>query len=168
MRISLRGVLRDLARRGHQTLALEPQAPGAEENLVCRPRPGDDRPLPRHIPDAALDGLWTRVRHEAALDDADVVVVHEWTDPALVAGSAARARPAAASRFSSTIPTISPYSSESEISGSTSPAMTESSPLANLAAALSGGWLGQTVFTWHEAADDALFHPCRRSRKPAT
>jgi len=80
----LRGVMRDLVRRGHKALALEPQQSWSRENLLhAQGQAALDRfridfpELDTVIYDAAFD-------HEAALDEADIVVVHEWTDPALV------------------------------------------------------------------------------------
>ncbi len=156
----LRGVLRDLARRGHQTLALEPQGAWSRENLVADQGLATIDRFHHTFPMLRSTVYAPEFNHEAALDDADVVVVHEWTDPALVA-RLGRARQAGG-RFTLLFHDTHhrAVSSESEISRLDLSgydgvlAFGETLRQRYLAA----GW-GQTVFTWHEAADDALFHP---------
>src|SRR3978361_464139 len=81
----LRGVLRELQARGHATLALEPGGGWSRDNLL---REQGMRALDRFADD--FPELESRIYgpdfdHEAALANANVVIVHEWTDPALVA-----------------------------------------------------------------------------------
>jgi spore maturation protein CgeB len=84
----LRGVVRDLLRRGHEVVVHEPADGWSRSNLL-----GDHGSEPlaafaRAYPD--LDGVsrsydaHERLDLRDALGDADVVVVHEWTPPELV------------------------------------------------------------------------------------
>jgi spore maturation protein CgeB len=81
----LRGVVRELIERGHDVCVFEPRDAWSAENLVRDH--GDAAVAAFH---AAYPGLDSR-RYDAtldldeALDGADVVIVHEWNDHALVA-----------------------------------------------------------------------------------
>lgn len=98
--------------------------------------------------------------HERELDSADVVVVHEWTEPALVARlGRARAR---GGRFLLLFHDTHhrAVSAGAEITGM---ALSGYDAVLAFGAALrqrylAAGW-GRQVFTWHEAADTALFRP---------
>jgi spore maturation protein CgeB len=105
--------------------------------------------------------------HEAVLAESDVVVVHEWTDPALVA-RIGRAR-AQGGRFLLLFHDTHhrAVSAEGDIAG-----MNLSGYDGVLAFGealrqryLAAGW-GRQVFTWHEAADDDLFRPMRGAAPP--
>ena len=81
----LRGVMRELVARGHAATALAPFDAWSRANLVADQgfraldRFAHDFPeLDEQLYESGFD-------HAAALEGADVVVVHEWTDPALVA-----------------------------------------------------------------------------------
>ncbi|HEV7254278.1 MAG TPA: glycosyltransferase [Mesorhizobium sp.] len=156
----LRGVMRELKSAGHAAEALEPEGAWSRENLLATQgqaaleRFARDFPmLSSRIYDGAFD-------HEAAADAADVVIVHEWTDPALVA-RLGRAR-AQGGRFLLLFHDTHhrAVSAEGDIAGL---------DLAGYDGVLAFGetlrerylraeW-GRQVFTWHEAADTALFHP---------
>ena len=156
----LRGVMRDLMSRGHSVLALEPVESWSRQNLLETQGPaaierfGQDFPgLTARQYDAAFD-------HEAAVDDADVVVVHEWTDPELVArlGRARRDGGRFTLMFHDTHHRA--VSAEEDIA-----ALTLQHYDVILAFGetlrqryLKSGW-GRQVVTWHEAADHVLFHP---------
>jgi spore maturation protein CgeB len=81
----LRGVMRDLVRRGHDARALEPADGWSRTNLIAEAGPQAVARFVDRFPDLLSDPYGPDFDHEAALDAADVVVVHEWTDPALVA-----------------------------------------------------------------------------------
>jgi spore maturation protein CgeB len=156
----LRGVLRELMARGHQVLALEPEVPWSLQNLLT------------DHGEAGLDAyraLYPELRTETYADDADpaelvgdadLVIVHEWNEPALVAAiGEARAR---GGQF-----TLLFHDTHHRA---------VSDPDAIRAFDLSGydgvlafgetlsevyrrwGWSGR-VWTWHEAADTRLFRP---------
>jgi spore maturation protein CgeB len=91
----LRGLVCELAARGHEVVAYEPRDGWSASNLLEeRLRAGQ-----RGLPIAALDAMYPGLRAasggvvrygpegpdlDQALDGADLVLVHEWTDPALV------------------------------------------------------------------------------------
>lgn len=156
----LRGVMRDLIRRGHRAMALEPQVSWSRDNLVAEQ--GEAALADFHD---SFPGLVSRIYdqdfdHEAAVADADVAVVHEWTDPDLVArlGRIRRNGGRFTLLFHDTHHRA--VSAQTDIA-----AMTLADYDGVLAFGetlrqryLTAGW-GKSVFTWHEAADDALFHP---------
>ncbi|TPE51651.1 CgeB family protein [Amaricoccus solimangrovi] len=156
----LRGVMRELGRAGHDASALAPAGGWSVANLIAEQ--GARAPEDFH---AAFPTLRSRdydeeFDHEAALDGADVVIVHEWTDPALVAriGRARRRGGSFLLLFHDTHHRA--VSARGEIA-----ALDLSGYDAVLAFGetlreryLAAGW-GRRVFTWHEAADTALFHP---------
>jgi spore maturation protein CgeB len=80
----LRGVVRELQARGHDVRVFEPADAWSVQNLVRDH--GDAAIAAFH---AAYPGLesrrYTQLDLDEALDGADVVIVHEWNDPALVA-----------------------------------------------------------------------------------
>ena len=156
----LRGVMRDLLARGHEALALEPAQAWSRENLLADQGEEAVAAFHRDFPMLSSRIYEEDFDHEAALDAADVVVVHEWTEPALVA-RIGKAK-ASGGRFTLLFHDTHhrAVSAEGEIG-----AMDLSGYDGVLAFGealreryLKAGW-GRQVFTWHEAADDALFHP---------
>ncbi len=153
----LRGVLRALTARGHSVLAAEPAQSWSRDNLVADGGP------------AALDGwrahypeLQTTTGGDLAsvTDGADVVLVHEWTDPAVVAALGRMRRAGAPWRL---------LFHDTHHRAVSEPAAMQAFDLSGydavlafgetLAAVYRGwGWDGR-VFVWHEAADTTLFHP---------
>ncbi len=106
-----RGVIRELIAQGHRVTALEPADGWSRENLVAGQGKGALDGFARAFPELerVSRSYGGDFDHEAALEGADVVIVHEWTDPALVARARARcAGRARGSRWSSTTPTIAP------------------------------------------------------------
>ena len=151
----LRGVLSELGRRGHDVVAYEPSGAWSLDNLL------------RDHGEAGLDAFRPPIRSSsatiyapgfdvaAACDGADLVIVHEWNEPALVAAVGRGARGGAA-RF-----TLLFHDTHHRA---------VSDPEAMRAFDLDGydgvlafgetlaevyrgwGW-GDRVFVWHEAAD---------------
>lgn len=162
----LRGVMRDLLRRGHDALALEPADAWSRQNLLADQGQAAISRFAEQFPMLRSLSYGADFDHEAALDGADVVIVHEWTDPGLVA-RIGRAR-AAGGEF-----TLLFHDTHHR-------AVSSSSDIAGLALKdydgvlafgetlrqryLDAGW-GSSVFTWHEAADDALFRPIPEIQK---
>ena len=156
----LRGVLRELGARGHDVRALEPAGAWSVENLLADAGAtgleGWRSAYPTlgstvYAPDADLGAL---------VDGAELVIVHEWNEPGLVAGlGALRARggrftllfhdthhravsePEAMRRYD-----LSAYDGVLAFG-------------ATLAEVYRGWGWGERVFVWHEAADVELFHP---------
>lgn len=156
----LRGVLRELEARGHQTLALEPKESWSRSHLVAERGEAAIDQFHAEFPELSVAIYGPGFDHAAALADADVVLVHEWTDPALVAhlGELKRAGGAFTLIFHDTHHRA--VSSEGDIAGLS---------LANYDLILAfgetlrerylaQGW-GRQVHTWHEAADTRLFRP---------
>src|SRR5688572_23302747 len=82
----LRGIVNELVLRGHEPIVYEPFDGWSRANLLRDAGPiaiaGFERAYPL-LRSRAYDPA--RLDLEAALDGADVVVVHEWNDPDLVA-----------------------------------------------------------------------------------
>jgi spore maturation protein CgeB len=156
----LRGVMRDLKRRGHETLALEPDNSWSRENLLKDQGEAPIAAFHETFPDLVSEIYSADFDHEAALDNADVVVVHEWTEPALVEriGKARRK----GGRF-----TLIFHDTHHRAVSATGDIAGLSFADYDLVLAfgetlreryLQAGW-GEQVFTWHEAADDTIFCP---------
>lgn len=156
----LRGVMRDLIRRGHHATALEPEGAWSRENLVREQGAAAIDRFKRAFPELLSKIYGSDFDHEEALADADVVIVHEWTDPQLVEriGRARRNGGRFTLIFHDTHHRA--VSSREDIAGL---------DLGDYDAVLAfgetlrerylkAGW-GSNVFTWHEAADTTLFKP---------
>jgi spore maturation protein CgeB len=156
----LRGVLRDLIRRGHEVTVYEPRGAWSLQNLLQDHGDAGLEAYRTAYPELGSTAFGPEFAVERALDGAELVIVHEWNDPALVA-RIGKVR-AAGGRF-----TLLFHDTHHRA---------VSEPDAIRAFDLSGydgvlafgetlaevyrrwGWDGR-VFVWHEAADTALFHP---------
>jgi spore maturation protein CgeB len=156
----LRGVLRALIARGHDVRALEPQGNWSLDNLLRDHGEAGLEKYRQRYPELSSHSYHVDAHPEELIGDADLVIVHEWTDPALVA-AIGRVR-AHGGRF-----TLLFHDTHHRA---------VSDPDAIRAFDLSGydgvlafgetlsdvyrqwGWSGR-VWTWHEAADVRLFHP---------
>ncbi len=156
----LRGVMRDLEARGNRTRALAPSDGWSRSNLVADQGDAPLRRFREAFPELT-EGLYGQdFAHEEELAEADVVVVHEWTDADLV-GRIGRAR-ADGGRF-----TLLFHDTHHR-------AVSQERAIADLTLQhydgilafgetlreryIRSGW-GRRVFTWHEAADTRLFRP---------
>jgi spore maturation protein CgeB len=160
----LRGVLRELVHRGHRVTSCEPEAAWSRQNLV------------RDHGAAALDGftrfyleLVPALRFynpdesgelERLLDRADLVIVHEWNEPELIA--AVGLQRIRGGRFLL-------FFHDTHHRAVSDPASIEQLDLSGYDGVLAFGealaqvyqgleW-GDRVFVWHEAADTRLFSP---------
>ncbi|HEV7717685.1 MAG TPA: glycosyltransferase [Arsenicitalea sp.] len=156
----LRGVMRELVARGHQGLALEPEGGWSRINLIADQGDAAVVRFAKDFPTLQSKSYGVDFNHEAAVQDADVVIVHEWTDPAIIArlGKARRQGGRFTLLFHDTHHRA--VSAQSDIGN----LMLEDYD-AILAFGetlrqryLKAGW-GKRVFTWHEAPDDGLFKP---------
>jgi spore maturation protein CgeB len=157
----LRGILRALQRAGHQALACEPEDGWSLQNL--RSEPDGARAIAEFtdvFPEIAVQRYGADPDLDALLDGADVVIVHEWTNPALVAAIGAKRR--AGGRFTLLFHDTHhrAVSAESQMAALD---LDDYDAVLAFGAVLSEtyrrhGW-GRRVFTWHEAADTELFHP---------
>lgn len=156
----LRGIIRELKRRGHEVRALEPRDGWSRRNLLDEVGEGIEARFAASFPGFDSEQYDEDCLHEEALDWADVVIVHEWTDPALVdrIGAARRNGGTFTLLFHDTHHRA--VSSQADISGLN---LEDYDGILAFGETLrerylQAGW-GANVFTWHEAADDALFHP---------
>jgi spore maturation protein CgeB len=156
----LRGVMRDLGRRGHEALALEPHGAWSRANLRSDQGKAAEQRFFSTFPDLVSQSYDAQFDHRAALDDADVVVVHEWTDPDLVA-EIGRIRAAGAAFtliFHDTHHrAVSARHEIAELDLSAYDLVLAFGEVLRQGY-LDAGW-GRQVFTWHEAADHTLFKP---------
>jgi spore maturation protein CgeB len=156
----LRGIVTELLDRGHDVAVYEPRDAWSVQNLVADhgAAPIDDfhRAFPRLIStryDAKLD-------LNEALDDADVVIVHEWNDHELVRRIGAhRARNGGYRLFfhdthhrAATDPRAMAGYDLDRYDG----VLAYGAVIRDIY--LSRGWAAE-AWTWHEAADVRVFHP---------
>jgi spore maturation protein CgeB len=156
----LRGILAELQRRGHQVLALEARDNWSLANLVADHGMEGLAAFAKAYPQLKTRRYALGTPAEELIDDADLVIVHEWNEPKLVS-EIGRLR-SRGRRF-----TLLFHDTHHRA---------VSDPKAIRAFDLSGydgvlafgdalaevyrswGW-GDRVWTWHEAADINLFHP---------
>ena len=81
----LRGVIRDLIRRGHAVEVYEPQDAWSLQNLVADHGAAGLEPYRTTYPDLDSRPYGRDFDAAAACDGAELVIVHEWNDPKLVA-----------------------------------------------------------------------------------
>lgn len=81
----LRGVLREFLHRGDEVRAMEPAQGWSLANLVQDHGPHGLEPFRIAYPELSPTPYAGLAACEAAVADADVVIVHEWNEPALVA-----------------------------------------------------------------------------------
>lgn len=153
----LRGILRDLLARGHDVRSFEPEHGWSRMNLL---RDADTEPFGQSHPDLLPIARFVTPDLDAMLDGADVVMVHEWNDPALV--TAMGRRRAQGGRFillfhdthhrAVTDPNALWQMDLSAFDG----VLAFGAALADIYRR--NGWEDR-CFVWHEAADTRLFHP---------
>ncbi len=156
----LRGVLRELVARGHDVCAFEPAESWSRDNLVRDAGEAGLAAFAKYYPELGTTRLAAEPDLDAMLDGADLVLVHEWTEPALVA--AIGARRAAGARFALLF-------HDTHHRAVSDPEAIRRFDLSGYDGVLAfgetlsevyrgWGWGGR-VFTWHEAADVRLFRP---------
>ena len=156
----LRGVLRELIHAGHEVAAYEPAGSWSLANLL---RDGGEdalAPFRAAYPDLSSTLYEADPDLDRMLDGADVVIVHEWNEPALVAAVGARRRAGARFRLLfhdthhravSDLAAMRAY----DLSG-----YDDVLAFGEAVAAIYRGWgWGERVHVWHEAADTRLFRP---------
>jgi spore maturation protein CgeB len=164
----LRGVVRELLKLGHQVRVLEPANGWSLRNLRAD---HGDAPLQAfhaayptlHSEFYALDTLDLA----RALDNADVVIVHEWTDPALIARIGLHRRNHGGFKL---------LFHDTHHRAVSAPDEIRALDLSHYDGVLAFGevlrqiyedrnWI-EHAWTWHEAADVAHFTPERRTSTP--
>ena len=156
----LRGVLRDLKRRGHAVDALEPQGAWSLQNLLADQGDKGLEAWRAAYPELCSTAYPPGFDLAEACDGADLVIVHEWNEHKLVADlGRLRARGA---RFTLLF-------HDTHHRAVSSPQEMQAYDLSGYDGVLAfgealsevyrrWGW-GDRVFTWHEAADVTLFKP---------
>lgn len=156
----LRGVLRELVHVGHEVKAFEPEDSWSRANLVQEAGAAAAEAWREVYPELSVRRMGEGFALDQALDDADLVIVHEWNAPGLVARIGALRRRGGSflllfhdthHRAVSDPDAIRHFDLEAY------------DGVLAFGEALSAvyrrwGW-GPRVFTWHEAADTRLFHP---------
>ena len=156
----LRGVLGDLMARGHDVRAYEPAAAWSVENLMA-----DAGEPSLHGWKTAYPSLEATVYPADAdlaglVDGADVVIVHEWNEPALVAGLGALRRSGGQFTLLFHDTHHRAVSDPEEMLRYDLSAYDGILAFGQTLADIYRHWgWGERVFVWHEAADTSLFHP---------
>jgi spore maturation protein CgeB len=156
----LRGVLRDLVRRGHEVDVYEPENGWSLANLLADHGEAGLTAYRTAYPELRSTAYGAGFDARQAVDGADLVLVHEWNEPALVA-EIGRAK-IAGGRFTLLFhDTHHRAVSDGEairafdLSGYDG-VLAFGEALAEVYRRW--GW-GRRVFVWHEAADTRLFRP---------
>ncbi|HLQ84591.1 MAG TPA: glycosyltransferase [Salinisphaeraceae bacterium] len=156
----LRGVASELQRRGHEVRIYEPADGWSLRHLRAQQGVAAVQAFHAHYP-----GLRSRFYHlatldlDAALDGADLVLVHEWNDPALVARIGRHHR----SHHYRLLFHDTHHRSVSAASGIAAYQLEDYDGVLAFGEAvreryLWAGW-AERVWTWHEAADVHVFRP---------
>ncbi|HVT55086.1 MAG TPA: glycosyltransferase [Xanthobacteraceae bacterium] len=162
----LRGMARELVKAGHEVTVYEPADGWSRQNAL---QDGGEEIL--HEAKTLVSGVRVKTYSpdrfvlDAALDRADVVLVHEWNDPSLVAEIGRR-------RIGENFLLLFHDTHHRAVSA---PDEISAYELENYDAVLAfgdvlreiyrrAGW-GNRAVTWHESADTALFRPLPRRPK---
>ena len=154
----LRGVVRELMALGHELRVHEPENSWSRGNMVAD-HPDAVAQFARDFPGMSSTTYAPDVELDPLLDGADVVIVHEWNEPGLVAAIGARRRAGAAfqalfhdthHRAVSDPDAIRDF----ELSG-----YDGILAFGETLAAIYRAWDIAPVHVWHEAADTELFRP---------
>ena len=156
----LRGLLRELVAAGHDVQAYEPLDAWSRANLVEDAGPDAASAWQSFYPELSSQTYAPGDDLAALASDADVVIVHEWNDPGVVAGLGAVRRQGG--RFTLLF-------HDTHHRAVSDPAAMRAYDLesydgvlafgAALAEVYRGWGWGDRVFVWHEAADTRLFRP---------
>ncbi len=156
----LRGVLRELIARGHEVCAFEPQGAWSLANLLADAGEAGLQAYEAAYPELTSKAYAPGADPQALVDGADLVLVHEWNDPALVAGLGQLRKEGA--RFTLLFHDTH-HRAVSEPDAVRAFDLSGYDGVLAFGEALSAvyrawGW-GARVYTWHEAADTRLFRP---------
>ncbi|PSC05032.1 glycosyltransferase [Alsobacter soli] len=156
----LRGVLRELVHAGHQVAVYEPAGSWSLENLLKDAGEAGLAAYRDAYPELSSTTYAPNADLEGLVDGADLVVVHEWNEPWLVAEAGRIRRSGGRFRllFHDTHhrAVSDPNAIRAFDLDGYDGVLAFGETLAEVYR--SWGW-GQHVFVWHEAADVRLFHP---------
>ena len=156
----LRGVLRELQAMGHRVRALEPATNWSLDNLLADAGESGLAAFHEAYPDLHPETYEADADPAALVDGADLVIVHEWNDPALVAALGALRKRGGGFRL---------LFHDTHHRAVSAPEEMKAFDLSGYDGVLAfgetlsevyrqWGWR-DSVWTWHEAADTRLFHP---------
>ncbi|MBB3017260.1 spore maturation protein CgeB [Microvirga lupini] len=156
----LRGVLRDLVHRGHEVRAYEPKGAWSLESLLKDHGEAGLDAYRSLYPELSSTVFDPDLNLEEALSDADVVIVHEWNDPWLVAAIGKVRRHGG--RFTLLFHDTH-HRAVSDPEAICQFDLDDYDGVLAFGETLAEvyrrwGW-GERVYVWHEAADTRLFHP---------
>ncbi|UDL96682.1 glycosyltransferase [Lichenihabitans sp. PAMC28606] len=156
----LRGVLSELIRQGHDVVAYEPVNAWSLDNLL---RDAGETGLDAYrsaYPTLTSTSYGPEADLEALCDGSDVVLVHEWNDPAVVAGIGRLRRAGAAFTLLFHDTHHRAVSDPEAIRAFDLDAYDGVLAFGETLAAVYRRWgWGDRVVVWHEAADTAVFRP---------
>lgn len=156
----VRGVLRELQSAGHEVLAFEPEGAWSLQNLLKDHGPAGLDAFRRAYPELATRSYAALEACRPALDEADLVILHEWNEPELAA-ALGRMR-ASGARWTLLF-------HDTHHRAVSDPAAIRRMPLDDFDGVLAfgetlaevyrrWGWRDR-VWVWHEAADTRHFRP---------
>jgi spore maturation protein CgeB len=156
----LRGVFRELIARGHETRVLEPAGNWSLDNLLRDHGEAGLDAFRTAYPELSSSTYGADLELDRALDGADVVIVHEWNEHALVA---ALGRHRAGGGRYTLLFHDTHHRAVSDPDSMRGYDLTGYDGVLAFGETLSEvyrgwGWRDR-VFTWHEAADTRLFRP---------
>jgi spore maturation protein CgeB len=156
----LRGVLRELVHRGHTVIAYEPREGWSLENLLKDHGEAGLDAYRSLYPELSSTVFDPDLDFQEALADADVVIVHEWNEPWLVAaiGNVRQRGGSFTLLFHDTHhrAVSDPNAIRQFDLDGYDGVLAFGETLAEVYRRW--GW-GERVYVWHEAADTRLFHP---------
>jgi spore maturation protein CgeB len=157
----LRGITRELIALGHQVIVYEPEDSWSRLNAVSEGQTAALQAAAKIVPGVELRRYASDAPDlERSLEEADIVLVHEWNAPELVARIGLHRAQGGSFLL---------FFHDTHHRGVTAPQEIERFDLDGYDGVLAfgeilrdiyrrRGW-GRQAFTWHEAADAALFHP---------
>jgi spore maturation protein CgeB len=156
----LRGVLDELDRRGHEVRVFEPTDSWSRENLLADHGEAGLEPFRGEYPSLRSQEIEAGAPLEPLVEGADLVIVHEWNDPSLVAELG---------RLRSRGATFTLLFHDTHHRAVSAPEEMSAIDLSGYDGVLAfgetlsevyrrQGW-GSRVWTWHEAADTRRFRP---------
>jgi len=155
----LRGVVRELIRRGHDVQVYEPADGWSRRNLLREAGPTAVRDFERDFRGLRSELYDRELDVDAACDGADLVLVHEWNEPWVVAAvGRARERAGFLALFHDTHhrAVTAPAEMARYDLSSYDGVLAFGAVLSELY--LERGW-AERAWVWHEAADVELFRP---------
>jgi spore maturation protein CgeB len=155
----LRGVLRELIARGHDVRVYEPHGNWSLDNLLADAGEAGLDAYREAYPELSSTSFVADADPAALVGDADLVIVHEWNEPALVAAIGRLRAGGGAFRllFHDTHHRV--VSAPDEMKAFDLSGYDGVLAFGEAISEVYRRWGWTNVWTWHEAADTRLFHP---------